>query len=335
MSVSLSRRQVLRLAALAPVVGLVGCSGSPSSGGGKYRVGFMPKLTGIPYFNACHKGAEEAAQEAGLPLNYNGPTKADSSEQIKLLTGWVAGGTIDILCIACNDPTTPAGKLKEARAAGITVITYDADSLPDAREWFVNQATYDSVANLMLDSLAKQMGEEGELGILTSSVQAPNQAEWARRIKARAAEKYPKLTILAETEHGEDRDLGIRKANELIQAHPNLKGIVGLTSVAVPAAGEAVRQKGKKGSIKVGGVSTPRDMRDYVQDGTVESFVLWNPVDLGYLTVHVGVLTRQGKMPKEGTITAGRLKDVVVRNGEVLLGEPLLFTRENIDTFEF
>jgi len=331
MSLRLSRRRFLALAAVAP---LVGCSGTPT-GSGKLRVGFMPKLTGIPYFNACKKGAEEAAGELGLPLVYNGPTKADSGEQIKLLTGWIAGGEIDVLCLACNDPDTLVPTLKDARAAGITVVTYDADSQPAARDWFVNMATYDGVANLMLDELAKQMGQEGELAILTSSVQAPNQSEWAKRIKARAKERYPKLTILPETEHGEDRDLGIRKANELIADRPMLKGIVGLTSVAVPAAAEAVRQKGKKGQIHVGGVSTPRDMRDYVKDDTVASFVLWNPIDLGYLTVHVGVLTRQGKMPKDGTLTAGRLKGINVGGGEVLLGEPVLFTKENVDKFDF
>ncbi len=334
MSVSLCRRRFLRLAAASSLAGLVGCSGSPS-GTGKIRIGFMPKLTGIPYFNACKKGAEEAAVELGLPLIYNGPTRADSGEQIKLLTGWIAGGEIDVLCLACNDPDTLVPTLKDARAAGITVITYDADSQPAGRDWFVNMATYDAVANLMLDELARQMGDEGELAILTSSVQAPNQSEWARRIKARAKQRYPKITILPETEHGEDRDLGIRKANELIADRPNLKGIVGLTSVAVPAAAEAVRQKGKKGTIKVGGVSTPRDMRDYVKDGSVESFVLWNPIDLGYLAVHVGVLTRQGQMPKEGTRTFGRLKDIHFDQGEVLLGEPVLFTKENIDEFDF
>jgi ABC-type sugar transport system substrate-binding protein len=335
MSLFLSRRRLLRLAALTPLATMLGCSGGTTAAG-KIRVGFMPKLTGIPYFNACKKGAEEAASELGLPLTYTGPTRADSGEQIKLLTGWIAGGSVDVLCLACNDPDTLVPTLKEARAAGITVVTYDADSQPEARDWFINQATYDSVANLMLDSLAKQMGQEGELAILTSSVQAPNQSEWAKRIKARAAEKYPKITILPETEHGEDRDLGIRKANELIADRPNLKGIVGLTSVAVPAAGEAVRQKGKKGAIHVGGVSTPRDMRDYVKDGTVASFVLWNPIDLGYLAVQVGVLTHQKKFAaSKAPVDIGRLKNITVSDGTVLLGEPLLFTKDNIDQYDF
>src|SRR5205823_2393226 len=114
-----------------------------------------------------------------------------------------------------------------------------------------------------------------------------------------------------------------------------LKGIIGLTSVAVPAAAEAVRQEGKKGQIKVTGVSTPKDMRDYVKDDTVKAFVLWNPVDLGYLTVHVAHLLHRGNMPENGTIDAGRLKNIKVKDREVLLGEPMRFDKGNIDEYDF
>ena len=88
-----------------------------------------------------------------------------------------------------------------------------------------------------------------------------------------------------------------------------LVGIIGLTSVAVPAAAEAVRQEKLGGKIVITGVSTPRDMRDYVKDGTVTTFILWNPIDLGYLTIHVCDLLRRKEMPTTGTITAGRLGD--------------------------
>ena len=140
---------------------------------------------------------------------------------------------------------------------------------------------------------------------------------------------------MQEAEHGEDRDKGITVAKAMIQANPDLKGIIGLTSVAVPAAAEAVRQGGKKGQIKVGGVSTPKDMRDYVMDGTVAEFILWNPIDLGYLTVYVADLERKGQMPKDGKFKAGRLGEISVRDGEVLLGEPMRFHKENIDKFDF
>jgi rhamnose transport system substrate-binding protein len=325
------------LLAVLVLVPLAGCSGKEQPGSRRLKVGFIPKLTGIPYFNACKKGAEEAAAQLGLDLVYNGPNKTDVEEQIRLIRQWSAAGEVDLLCVACNEPDRIAGALKEARQTGMPVITYDADSQPEARDYFVNQATYEGVAAMMVDTLAAQLTPpgKGKVGILTSSTEAPNQAEWARRMRAHVHKTYPGMELLRETEHGEDRDLGITKARALIQANPDLQGIIGLTSVAVPAAAEAVRQEKKKGQIKVTGVSTPRDMRDYVLDGTVESFVLWNPVDLGYLAVWVADLKRQGKMVDNGTIEAGRLGKIQVKDREVLLGKPTKFDKNNIDQFDF
>src|SRR5262249_9451796 len=149
-------------------------------------------------------------------------------------------------------------------------------------------------------------------------------------------QKYPRMRFLDEVEHGEDRDPGISKAKALIQAHKDLKGIIGLTSVAVPAAAEAVRQKKLKGKIAVTGVSTPEDRADDVTARTVKAFILWNPVDLGYLTVHVADLVRKKEMPAKGPLKkVGRLKDIILRDREVILGKPLRFTRENIDRYDF
>jgi rhamnose transport system substrate-binding protein len=319
------------------LVPLAGCSSNQPTGGRRPKVGFIPKLTGIPYFNACRKGADQAAAELGLDLVYNGPNKTDVDEQVRLIRQWSAAGEVDMLCVACNEPDRIAGALKEARDGNMPVITYDADSTADARDFFVNQATYDRVAEMMVDAMAAQLAPagKGKVGILTSSTEAPNQAEWARRMKAYVKKNYPDMELLRETEHGEDRDRGITKARALIQANRDLKGIIGLTSVAVPAAAEAVRQEKKKGQIKVTGVSTPRDMRDYVEDGTVENFVLWNPVDLGYLAVYVADLKRRGKIVDNGTIEAGRLGKITVKDGEVLLGEPTKFDKSNIDKYDF
>jgi ABC-type sugar transport system substrate-binding protein len=317
------------------VLCLAGCGGKPAHR--PFTLGFMPKLVGIPYFNACERGAKEAAEELGMKLVYNGPTKADSNQQNDLLSQWIHSGEFDCIAVACNDPDLVAPYLREARQKGIWVITFDADSQPDARQFFVNQATYEDVAHAMADAMAEELEPKGtgKVGILTSSIQAPNQSQWASRLKAHVRKTYPALELLPETQHGEDRDLGISKAKDLIQANPDLKGIIGLTSVAVPAAAEAVRQEGKRGKIKVTGVSTPKDMRDYVQDGTVKTVILWNPVDLGFLTVYVAEFMRHGTMPENGTIQAGRLGPITVRDREVLLGKPLRFDRANIDAFDF
>jgi len=325
-----------RIAALCLIsLTFAGSAGCGSKQGNK--IGFMPKLAGIPYFNACKRGAEEAATELGVELVYNGPTKADVDQQIDLLNQWTASGDFNCIAVACNDPDQVADALKKARRKGISVVTYDADSNEDARQFFVNQATYDAVAEAMIKTMADELQPRatGKVALLTSYRSAPNQSQWARRIKAYAKKHYPDMELLGETEHGEERDPGIAKAKHLIESMPDLKGIIGLTSVAVPAAAEAVRQKGKKGKIKVTGVSTPKDMRDYIKDGTVRTVILWNPVDLGYLTVYVADLVRKNQMPENGTIKAGRLGEIKVHDREVLLGKPLLFTEKNIDKYDF
>jgi ABC-type sugar transport system substrate-binding protein len=309
------------------------------------KIGFMPKLVGIPYFNACKKGAEEAAAELGRELVYNGPSTDDANAQITLLQQWVDSGEYLAICVACNNPDLLAPVLGDARKKGITVVTYDADTHADDRDRFVNMCTYDSVARAMIDDMAGQLGPpgEGKVALLTSSVHAPNQAEWAKRMKEYAAQKYPRMQLLPETEHGEDRDLGTRRAAALIGTHPDLKGIIGLTSVAVPAAADAVRKAVaagnlKPGQVKVGGVTTPRDVRDFVADGTIRSFILWSPVDLGYLAVQVAdkLLKKELTGPMTETPPMGRLGPKQVGpHREIVLGEPIRFTKENIDGYDF
>jgi ABC-type sugar transport system substrate-binding protein len=321
---------------LAGLVASAGCGGRSDK---TFTVAFVPKIKGIPYFLACEKGAQEAADELKIKLVYDGPTQADSNPQIELLNNRIDSGEYDCLAVACTERDRVAPVLKKARKRGLSVVTFDADTRPEARQFFVNMASYDAVAAAMVDALVAELGPgpKGKVGILTSSLEAPNQAEWARRIKAIIGKKWPGLEVLPEVTHGEDRNEGVRKARALVQANRDkgLVGIIGLTSVAVPAAAEAVRQEKLVGKIQVTGVSTPRDMRDYVKGGVVQSFILWSPVDLGYLTVQVCNLVRLGKMPEDGTIDAGRLKGVRVTDREVLLGPPIKFTKENIDKYDF
>src|SRR5262249_23817048 len=109
---------------------VAGCSGGGGGSGGEakarpFTVAFVPKIKGIPYFTACQRGAEEAAKELGIKLVYDGPTKADSNEQITLLTDWIASGDYDCLAVACTEKDRISPTLKQARDQGLPVVTYD------------------------------------------------------------------------------------------------------------------------------------------------------------------------------------------------------------------
>jgi rhamnose transport system substrate-binding protein len=320
----------------APILLGTGCGKPANNHAFSFKMGLMPKIKSIAYFKACAQGAEEAARELDIELLYDGPAKDDVNEQIRMLDQWISEG-FHCIAVAPNHPAQIAPVLRRAHDRGITILTFDADANPESgRQYFINQATYDDIAKTLIDTMAEEMGGPGKVGILTSTLQAPNQSQWARRMKEYRKQRYPGMELLEEMESQENSKLGLDAARNMIQASPDLKGIIGLTSIAFPAAAEAVEQERKKGQVHVVGLSLPSQMRKYVKSGTVQTVILWKPVDLGYLTVWVADLIRKGKMKGEGKILAGRLGEIQVRDGyEVILGPPMKFTADNIDQFDF
>ncbi len=304
----------------------------------KITVVDVPKLIGVGYFSATTKGQAEAAKELGnVDVKTDGPTKANIDEQITFIDNYVTSG-VDGILFAANDPVAIAPVLKKALAAGINVVGYDANATPDARQWFVNQAEFNGVAKSLVDNLAKEIGEDSSFAIVTSTFTTPNQARWIAEMAAYAAKCHPKLEWLETVEAQEDNVLSFNQATTLINKHGDkLKGIVGMTSVATPAAAEAVTQSGLCGKVAVVGLATPNAMKPYVEKDCVKSVVLWNPVDLGYAAMYVLRATADGTLKAGDTsVKAGKLGELKVVNGsEILLGAPFVFDKSNIGQFDF
>ncbi len=310
----------------------------PDRKGKPLKVVDVPKLVGIGYFSATSKGIAEAAAEMGnMNVKTDGPSKANIDDQITLIDNYITSG-VDGILFAANDPVAMAPILKKALAAGIDVVGYDADSQPDAREWFVNQAQFNGVAKAMVDSMAAEIGEDGAFAIVTSTFTTPNQARWIAEMEAYQTQCHPKMKWLETVETQEDNILSFNQANTLINKYgDDLKGIFGMTTVATPASADAVTQANLCGKVAVVGIATPNAMKPYVKDGCVKSVVLWSAVDLGYAATYVLRAVADGMLkPGDTSVKAGRLGDLSVINGsEVLLGAPTVFTKDNIEKFDF
>jgi rhamnose transport system substrate-binding protein len=312
-------------------------SGEDGSGSGGLRVGVMPKLIGIDFFNAVEKGAKEAAAELGVDLIFNGPTVADVTKQAEMLDTWITR-RLDVIAVAPNDKHALGPTLRKARSQGITVLSWDADADENSRDYFVNQATYESIGYVLVDIMAEQIGGKGDVVIVSGTHTAVNQKIWIGHMKERIASKYPGINIVKIEYPGEDQSKSFRVTQDLLKTYPDLDGIFGITSVSLPGAAEAVRAAGKSGKIVVTGLSTPKQMSQYVHDGTVKEFALFSPVDLGYLTVHVAKQVREaGETSLPAKITAGRLGELAVDDAKkmVIMGSPLRFDKKNVDTFDF
>jgi ABC-type sugar transport system substrate-binding protein len=310
----------------------------PDKAGQEITLIDVPKLIGIGYFAATTEGQRQAAEELGnVKVSTDGPTEANIDDQITFIDNYITQG-VDGILFAANDPVAIAPVLKKALAAGIHVVGYDANSQPDAREWFVNQAEFNGIAKAMIDSMAAEIGEDGAFAIVTSTFTTPNQARWIAEMQAYQAACHPNMKWLETVEAQEDNNLSFNQASTLINKYGDeLKGIFGMTSVATPASAEAATQAGVCGQVAVVGLATPNAMKPYVQSDCVKSVVLWNPVDLGYAAVQVMRAVVDGKLkPGDQSVEAGRLGTLQVVNGsEILLGPPFIFTKDNVNDFDF
>ncbi len=334
------RVRALAAVALSASLALTACGGDDSgsaSEGGELSVTFLPKNLGNPYFDTSDAGGEKAIKEFGGTYDEVGPDTATPDAQVPFINTAAQQG-VSALVVSANDPKAIGDALNEARDAGVKVVTFDSDTEPEFRDLYINQATSEGIAKTQVDLIADQIGDSGEIAILSAAANATNQNAWIDLMEKELAASHPDIELV-DTVYGDDDDqTSFDKTAALLQSHPDLKGIISPTTVGIAAAARYLSDSDAKGKVALTGLGTPNQMREYVKDGTVTSFALWNPADLGYLAAYAAKALVDGDITgKEGDkFTAGDLGDYTVgANSEVLLGDPFVFDKSNIDDFDF
>ncbi len=341
-----SRAGIRALAGVAVMSMLLiaGCSSddtaTPDASGSataNLKMTFLPKNLGNPYFDTSFKGVEAAVADFGGTVTQVGPAKGDDPagqvSYINTATQQQVGGLI----VSANDKSAICDALKEAMTAGVKVVTFDSDTTPDCRNLFVNQATAEGIAKVQVDIIASEIGDAGEIAILSASANATNQNAWIEMMKTELAANHPNIKLV-DTVYGNDDDqTSFDKTAGLISAHPNLKGIISPTTVGIAAAARYLSTSDSKGKVMLTGLGTPNQMRAFVEDGTVTEFALWNPEELGSLAAYAAAALAKGEITgKEGDkFKAGDKEYTVGADATVLLGEPYRFNKDNIADFQF
>ncbi|MDI9891259.1 rhamnose ABC transporter substrate-binding protein [Microbacterium sp. IEGM 1404] len=335
-------------AALALAVTLVatGCSGGSGGGdasggsgggGGNLSITFLPKNLGNPYFDTSNKGGEEAIKEFGGTYEQVGPSEATPTSQVQYIQTAAQQG-VGGLVISANDPSAICDALDEARSAGVKVVTFDSDTDAKCRDLFINQATSEGIAKVQVDQIAKQIGDAGQVAILSAAANATNQNAWIELMKKDLAANHPNIQLVDVVYGDDDDQTSFDRTAALLQTYPDLKGIISPTTVGIAAAGRYLSTSAFKGKVALTGLGTPNQLREYVQDGTITSFALWNPADLGYLAAFATKALIQGDITgaKGDTFEAGKLGEFTVGDdATVLLGDPFVFDASNIADFNF
>lgn len=310
--------------------------GAPTKDG--LKVAFLPKQLNNPYTDIEVGGGEKAVGALKGQYKLVGPSDASASSQVSYINTLIQQQQ-DVIAIAANDPNAVCPSLNQARAAGIKVVAFDSDASAACRDVFINQATTEGIGQTLVKMASDQIGGSGEIAILSATANATNQNAWIDAMKTELAKPANSGITLVDTVYGNDDDQkSFQEAQGLLQNHPNLKAIVSPTTVGIAAASRYISSSSYKGKVAITGLGTPNQMRAFVKDGTATQFALWNPADIGTLAAYAGAALASGQITgaQGEKFTAGALGEYTIgAKGEIVLGLPTVFTKDNIDQFNF
>jgi len=322
---------------------LAACSsagtGGTAASGGSLKIVNVPKWTTFPYFQACNQGAVNAAKELGASVTYTGPTSPDAEQQVATLQQVVAQRP-DIILLSAIEPDNVAGVLGQAMHQGITVVTYDADCAAAARDLYCNQLSYTTAAKAYLDAALLDSPQGGKVVFMAATPTTANHVGQIDAMKQLISQggKYGVFTADKTYFVNDDVTQSVNTMTNIMQTDPTVKFMISGSAVSVPAAAQAIASAGKQGKVFSTGAALPSDIKKYLEDGSEKAFVLWNPVNLGYMAAYAGVLIHQSKLKTtEGsTLKAGSLGTFTVGADKVApYDRPITFTKSNVSQYSW
>ena len=278
------------------------------------------KIAGIQWFDRMQEGVDEYAAETGMNAFQVGPAQADPQQQAALIEDMIAQG-VDALAVVPMSPEALEPVLKRAMDAGIAVVTHEAASQQNTAydiEAFRNE---DFGANLM-DRMAACMEEEGEYAVFVGSLTSQTHNQWVDGAIARQEEAYPNMTLVGDkNETFDDQQQAYAKAQEVLRAYPNVKGMQGSASTDVAGIGLAIEERGLEDATCVFGTSLPSIAGQYMETGAVDGIGFWDPKIAGQVMNKVAMMVIDGEEVTDGMDLGFEGYDAITLDGKVIYGQ--------------
>jgi rhamnose transport system substrate-binding protein len=331
-----NRRHALKLfAAGATATATSGLFAGIACAEGK-RIAMVVKNLGNSYFDACSKGAMEAAKEAGgFEIIYTAPAKATAEEQIAVIDSLIAQ-KVDGIIVSSNDANALVPVGKKAMERGIKVISFDSAIAKEGTIMHLNASSTPLIGAKQVQMIAKTLGGKGEVAILSAASTMTNQNSWIEAMKEEWKKPEYKDMPLVATVYGDDQDdKSYREMQGLVKAYPNLRGVISPTTIGIRAGAKAIMDGGLVGKVFITGLGLPSEMKEGVLKGACDTFAIWNPVDYGYASTQIMINILGGAEAGPGaTVKMGRMGETKVGDdGQAAMGEPFVFDKSNVEEF--
>ena len=357
-------KKLLSIMLAALLVGsLAFATGANEGGNGSKKnvvVVFIPKISGNAFFEVANEGAQKLAKQVGFTVKYDGSPDAAVANQVNIINNAIQQGA-DAISISTVDAAGVDQALKAARKAGLAVMTWDSDSNPDARSLMTSQGTPDILGKMLVDmgvASLKERGKNPDSDAIKycwhySQATVTDQNSWHVAGEKYIRQKYPKWVNVAPANYysNQDAERAITVGEAVLSAHKDIDVIICNDSTALPGQCQAAQNLGlNQKNVTITGFATPNAIKDYCRAGILTRWGLWDCGIQGAISCYLAYWAATGHSMKVGdTIDIPTIGTVKVEpntvldpkaytasdSGVVLLPERAVFTKENMDKYNF
>ena len=294
----MNRRTTLKMLAGLATAELLGARPSLAAEPPK-TMATVVKEAGVPWFNILNQGLEEAGHAFNISTTMVGPAQVDPAQQVKLIDDLVAK-KVDVIGLVPLDVKVTGQAVQRARDAGIIVITQEGAN-QDGKTWDLELISAKNYGEMQMKALAREMGEAGDYVVYVGTLTTPGHNQWADAAIAYQVANYPKMKMAADRFPGADLiDTSSRVTQEVLQAYPNVRGIMSMGSNGPIGAGNVIRQRHLEKKIAIVGTTIPSQAQPMIMSGVIREGFLWSPKDAGYGMVAVARMALDGTPIKTG-----------------------------------
>lgn len=266
------------------------------------EIAVIPKSFSHQFWLTVKAGADQAGKELGVKIVWQGTAKeTEIEQQINIVQDMINRG-VSAIVLAASDANALIGIVETAINKGIPVITIDSGVNSDKPLSFV--AT-DNVAGAKIaaDTLAKLIGEQGEVGLIPFVAGAATSEMRERGFKEGIAH-YPNIKLVSTLYSDSNVAKAMDVTNDMLTSFPNIKGIFAANESSAVGCAQAIRSKGKVGQVKIVAFDAAEEEIQALKEGVIQALIVQNPFKMGYLGVKSAYDAIQGK-PIEKRIDTG------------------------------
>lgn len=244
------------------------------------------------FWRIVEQGISVAAEEYSVDCEVTGPkSERDVDAQIALVEAAIAKKP-DALILAADDYERLAPVCEKAAKAGILVVSMDSDVNFDGKKCFISTDNY-HLGKKLAELVNQSIGPDEKFGIMGHMEGVTTATERRNGLLDNIPNAAERLAAIDYCESNEE--LGKRKTIAMLKEHPEIKLMVGLNESSAIGVAYGIEEMGLAGEVKMVACDSSQVMIQLMENGTIQSFVIQNPFNMGYLSVKTTVDLLRGQ----------------------------------------